>query len=63
MLETQQTVYIVDDDAAVRDALSILVKSVDLNAVEFSSADEFLNNYNPNNLFVTSYSHRPPISP
>ena len=49
MLETQQTVYIVDDDAAVRDALSILVKSVDLNAVEFSSADEFLDNYNPNN--------------
>lgn len=49
MLEAQQTVYIVDDDAAVRDALSMLVKSVGLNVIEFSSADEFLINYKPNN--------------
>jgi len=35
-------IYILDDDPAVRDALSILVKSVQLKAVEFSAADEFL---------------------
>jgi two-component system response regulator FixJ len=40
-----QCVYIVDDDSAVRDALCILVKSVNLNAIEFSSADKFLDAY------------------
>jgi len=40
-----QSVYIVDDDAAVRDALSILVKSVNLDAKEYSSADQFLSEY------------------
>ena len=42
-----QRVYIVDDDSAVRDALSILVKSVNLNAIEFSSAEQFLDSYDP----------------
>ena len=46
MIESQ-SVYIVDDDSAVRDALSILVKSVNLNAVECSSADQFLDEYDP----------------
>jgi two-component system response regulator FixJ len=46
MLESQ-SVYIVDDDAAVRDALSILVKSVNLYAKEYSSADQFLAEYDP----------------
>ena len=44
MTETQ-CVYIVDDDSAVRDALAILVKSVNLQAREFSSADQFLENF------------------
>jgi len=46
MIESQ-SIYIVDDDAAVRDALSILVKSVNLDAKEYSSADQFLAEYNP----------------
>jgi two-component system response regulator FixJ len=46
MIESQ-SVYIVDDDAAVRDALSILVKSVNLDAKEYSSADQFLAEYDP----------------
>jgi two-component system response regulator FixJ len=46
MIESQ-SVYIVDDDAAVRDALSILVKSINLNVMEFSSADQFLDEYDP----------------
>lgn len=41
-----KTVYIVDDDAAVRDALSILVKSVKLKPEEFPTADQFLQSYN-----------------
>jgi len=45
MMIESQIVYIVDDDSAVRDALSILVKSVNLKAVEFSSADEFLGSF------------------
>ncbi|WP_078119812.1 response regulator transcription factor [Thiosocius teredinicola] len=35
-------VYIVEDDAAVRDALVTLVRSVGLNAIAFDSADAFL---------------------
>ena len=42
-----QTVFIVDDDSAVRDALSILARSVNLKVVEFSSADQFLAAYDP----------------
>lgn len=36
------TVFIVDDDPAMRDSLSVLVKSVGLQALAFGSADEFL---------------------
>ena len=38
----KQTVYIVDDDPSVGDALSMLLDSVDLHHVRFSSAYEFL---------------------
>ncbi|MCG8414677.1 MAG: response regulator [Pseudomonadales bacterium] len=38
----KQTVYIVDDDEAVRDSLEMLMKSVGLNAKSFESAIEFL---------------------
>lgn len=39
---TQATVFIVDDDHAVRDALRLLLKSVGLPAEVFASGDEFL---------------------
>jgi two-component system response regulator FixJ len=38
----QPTVFIVDDDEAVRDALCLLVRSVDLPSESFASAKEFL---------------------
>ena len=43
---TNQRVFIIDDDPAVRDALVTLVESVGLNAEEFASADAFLTHYN-----------------
>lgn len=39
------TVFIVDDDEAVRDSLSWLMKSAGLQAETFASADDFLNGY------------------
>jgi len=39
------TVYIVDDDAAVRGALLMLLKSVGLRGSGYGSAQEFLNSY------------------
>ena len=41
------TVFIVDDDAAVRNSLRLLVKSVGLSAAVFVSAQEFLASYDP----------------
>lgn len=41
----QQIVYIVDDDAAVRDSLSFLMDSVDLRARTYGSAPAFLDAY------------------
>ncbi len=41
------TVYIVDDDVAVRNFLSTLIRSVDLRTEEFASAQEFLVSYQP----------------
>lgn len=43
----EPAVFIVDDDAAVRDAVKCLVESVGLKAVSFSSAMEFLDGYRP----------------
>jgi FixJ family two-component response regulator len=40
-------VFIVDDDAAVRNSLRLLVKSVGLSAAVFVSAQEFLASYDP----------------
>lgn len=42
MSEAQTTVFIVDDDEAVRDSLKMLMESVDLHAEVFASAHEFL---------------------
>jgi FixJ family two-component response regulator len=41
------TVFVVDDDASVREALSSLIRSVDLNVETFSSAREFLGHGRP----------------
>jgi two-component system, LuxR family, response regulator FixJ len=39
------TVYIVDDDAVVRDALKLLMESVGLQVVAFASAQEYLDQF------------------
>jgi len=44
---TEPTVYIVDDDPAVRDSLSLLVGSAGLHAATFGSARDFLEHYHP----------------
>ncbi len=41
------TVFVVDDDDAVRNAISRLLKSVDLHSETFGSAQDFLDNYDP----------------
>ena len=41
------TVFVVDDDEAIRDSLNMLLKTVGLNATTFSSGDEFLEAYDP----------------
>jgi two-component system, LuxR family, response regulator FixJ len=41
------TVFIVDDDAAVRDALALLMSSAHLGCATFSGAGEFLAHYTP----------------
>jgi len=41
-MNNQLTVYIVDDDPAMRNALSLLLKTENLHARVFSSAEEFL---------------------
>jgi FixJ family two-component response regulator len=45
MKEVVPTVYIVDDDNGVRSSLRVLMKSVNLNAQAFGSAQEFLQAY------------------
>ncbi|MGB5162465.1 MAG: response regulator transcription factor [Thermoanaerobaculia bacterium] len=41
------TVFVVDDDEAVRDSLALLLRSVELAVATFSSAHEFLDSYDP----------------
>ena len=43
MAKKRSMVYVVDDDESVRRALARLLRSADLDAETFSSADEFLN--------------------
>ena len=40
-------IYVVDDDEGVRDSLTLLLKAVGLKGQAFSSAAEFLHNYDP----------------
>lgn len=47
-MQNNTYVHILDDDPAVRDALSVLVRSVNLVSKEFSSAQAFLAQYHPN---------------
>ena len=47
MTAPSPTVFIVDDDEAVRTSLRLLVKSVGLSAATFVSAQEFLASYDP----------------
>ncbi len=42
---TNQCVYVVDDDKAVRDSLALLLKSIGLQAKLFESAQDFLDEY------------------
>ncbi len=42
-----KTVYLIDDDAAVRKALALVLRSVQMDAVTFPSAEEFLAAYQP----------------
>jgi len=46
MNDNSRTVFIVDDDDAVRESLSFLMKSIGIEARGFSSAPEFLEFYN-----------------
>lgn len=46
-MEQQPTVFVVDDDPAVRKGIKFLTNSVDLRFAEYSSAQEFLSNYDP----------------
>jgi FixJ family two-component response regulator len=43
--DQQATVFIVDDDASIRHAMQLLLRSVKLSAEIFPSADEFLDQY------------------
>jgi two-component system, LuxR family, response regulator FixJ len=43
----QPTVFVVDDDDAVRDSLKLLLKSIGLPVVAYPSAPEFLDAYRP----------------
>lgn len=45
--QTEPTVFVVDDDEAVRKGLRLLLKSVSINTKTFASAQEFLDAYEP----------------
>src|ERR1700738_1598660 len=48
MKELSPTVFVVDDDEAVRNSLRLLLKSVGLAASALATAREFLDTYRPN---------------
>lgn len=43
----EQTVFVVDDDAAIRDSMAFLMKSVDLPCRCYASANDFLESFDP----------------
>lgn len=46
-MSSSRTVFVVDDDAAVRDALEELIDSVGLGVASFASAEDFLRQFAP----------------
>jgi two-component system, LuxR family, response regulator FixJ len=50
MNDTDTVIYVVDDDDAVRDSLSLLLRTVGLPARTFGSAAEFLDGYEPDKI-------------
>lgn len=44
-LESESRVFVIDDEAAVRDAIGLLIRSVGMKCEAFASADEFLARY------------------
>ena len=44
------TVYVVDDDPQVRKSLCLIVQSVNLNVKSYGSAQEFLDDFQPDGL-------------
>ncbi len=46
-MDKGQIIHIVDDDAAIRDSLSILLKTSGLTAATYPDAQAFLNSYDP----------------
>lgn len=46
-MDSEPTVFVVDDDAAVRNAISLLMKSAGLAVESYPSASEFLAQYDP----------------
>ena len=46
-VETEPTIFIVDDDPAVRQSLTVLVRSMHLQAETFESAQQFLDAFDP----------------
>jgi len=47
MTDKSQVIHIVDDDAAIRDSLSILLKTSGLSAATYPDAQAFLKSYDP----------------
>lgn len=47
MKDRQPTVFVIDDDDAVRSSLRLLLKSVGIPALAYGSANEFLGTYHP----------------
>ncbi len=45
--ERRPTVFVVDDDEAIRRSLQLLLKSLELHSVAYASADDFLAHYDP----------------
>jgi len=47
MNSKEPTVFVVDDDEAVRQSLTMLVETVGLNVQTYSSAEDFLDAFDP----------------
>ena len=46
-IQTEATVFVVDDDEPVRDSIALLLRSVGLRASTFANAGEFLDSHDP----------------